>query len=112
LGDNDEGSNLDDIWNDYGNNNRFDDHGVNGVLAQSDDDDLVSRYAKSIRSSFADSKNAFDDTYGDSETPLAWTSAENKKYLSKKYSDGLNESINKAVNKAFKKVVAEIKKMK
>ena len=41
---------MDDMWDEFGNNNVHDTDGAFGVLAQGDDDDHVSRVAKSLRS--------------------------------------------------------------
>jgi hypothetical protein len=102
-----EGEELsdDEMWDKYGNENRLDNiDGMYGILAQGDDEDDLTRYARSIRSSFADSEDAFAKEYGEKNDDID-ISPENSNYLSGKYSQ---KSIEEAVNKAFKKIVNEI----
>jgi hypothetical protein len=95
----------DEMWDKYGNENRLDNiDGMYGILAQGDDEDDLTRYARSIRSSFADSEDAFAKEYGEKNDDID-ISPENSNYLSGKYSQ---KSIEEAVNKAFKKIVNEI----
>lgn len=92
----------DEMWDRYGNENRLDNtDGMYGVLAQGDNEDDLTRYARSIRSSFADSEDAFAKEYGEKNDDID-ISPENSNYLSGKYSQ---KSIEEAVNKAFKKIV-------
>jgi hypothetical protein len=102
-----EGEELsdDEMWDKYGNENRLDNiDGMYGILAQGDDEDDLTRYARSIRSSFADSEDAFAKEYGEKNDDID-ISPENSNYLSGKFSQ---KSIEEAVNKAFKKIVNEI----
>jgi hypothetical protein len=102
-----EGEELsdDEMWDKYGNENRLDNiDGMYGILAQGDNEDDLTRYARSIRSSFADSEDAFAKEYGEKNDDID-ISPENSNYLSGKYSQ---KSIEEAVNKAFKKIVNEI----
>ena len=104
--------NEDEVWQKHGNKNRFDDnYGMLGVLAQGDDDDDLTKYARSVRSSEDDSVQAFRGDYPDFEP--SFESSDNTDYLLGKDTHSLSETINRAVNKAFKKVVNEsIKKNK
>lgn len=103
----DEALSNDEMWNKYGNENRLDNtDGMYGVLAQGDNDDDLTRYARSIRSSFADSEDAFAKEYGEKNDDID-ISPENSNYLSGKYmkSKYSQKSIEEAVNRAFKKLV-------
>ena len=90
---------MDDMWDEYGNNNVHDTNGAFGILAQGDDDDYVSRVAKSLRSTKSDT-DANMRAYGDE--PDEFASDDNAEYLRDKMFESI---INRAVNEAFKKAV-------
>ena len=90
---------MDDMWDEYGNNNVHDTNGAFGILAQGDDDDYVSRVAKSLRSTKSDT-DANMRAYGDE--PGEFASDDNAEYLRDKMFESI---INRAVNEAFKKAV-------
>ena len=69
---------MDDMWDEYGNNNVHDTNGAFGILAQGDDDDYVSRVAKSLRSTKSDT-DANMRAYGDE--PDKFMSDDNAEYL-------------------------------
>ena len=97
----------DEMWDKYGNENRLDNtDGMYGVLAQGDNEDDLTRYARSIRSSFADSEDAYAKEYGEKNDDID-ISPENSDYLSGKYmkSKFSQKSIEEAVNRAFKKLI-------
>lgn len=94
---------MDDMWDEFGNNNVHDTDGAFGVLAQGDDDDYVSRVAKTMRSTKADSLNAMNNEFGDSDADFM--SDDNAEYLRSKISES---TIKNAVNRAVKKVLNEI----
>lgn len=92
---------MDDMWDEFGNNNVHDTDGAFGVLAQGDDDDHVSRVAKSLRSTKFDT----DANMGKFEDEAdEFASDDNAEYLR----DTMFESvINNAVNEAFKKFTTD-----
>ena len=90
---------MDDMWDEFGNNNIYDTDGTFGVLAQGDDNDHVSRVAKSLRSTKSDT-DANMRAYGDE--PDEFASDDNAEYLRDKMFESI---INRAVNEAFKKAV-------
>ena len=90
---------MDDMWDEYGNNNIHDTNGAFGMLAQGDDDDYVSRVAKSLRSTKSDT-DANMRAYGDE--PEKFMSDDNAEYLRSKMFESI---INRAVNEAFKKAI-------
>lgn len=90
---------MDDMWDEFGNNNIHDTDGTFGVLAQGDDNDHVSRVAKSLRSTKSDT-DANMRAYGDE--PDEFASDDNAEYLRDKMFESI---INRAVNEAFKKAV-------
>lgn len=90
---------MDDMWDEFGNNNIHDTDGTFGVLAQGDDNDHVSRVAKSLRSTKSDT-DANMRAYGDE--PDKFASDDNAEYLRDKMFESI---INRAVNEAFKKAV-------
>ena len=90
---------MDDMWDEFGNNNVHDTDGAFGVLAQGGDDDHVSRVARSLRSTKFDT-DANMGAYGDEADEFA--SDDNAEYLRDKMFESI---INRAVNEAFKKAV-------
>ena len=90
---------MDDMWDEFGNNNIHDTDGTFGVLAQGDDNDHVSRVAKSLRSTKSDT-DANMRAYGDE--PDEFASDDNAEYLRSKMFESI---INRVVNEAFKKAV-------
>ena len=90
---------MDDMWDEFGNNNIHDTDGTFGVLAQGDDNDHVSRVARSVRSTKSDT-DANMRAYGDE--PDEFASDDNAEYLRDKMFESI---INRAVNEAFKKAV-------
>lgn len=96
---------MDDIWDEFGNNNVHDTDGAFGVLAQGDNDDHVSRVAKSLRSTKFDTDTNMG-TYDDEADEFA--SDDNAKYLRDKMFESI---INRAINEAFKKTM-DNKKLK
>lgn len=90
---------MDDMWDEYGNNNVHDTNGAFGILAQGDDDDYVSRVAKSLRSTKSDT-DANMRAYGDE--PDKFMSDDNAEYLRSRMFESI---INRAVNEAFKKAI-------
>ena len=90
---------MDDMWDEFGNNNIHDTDGTFGVLAQGDGNDHVSRVAKSLRSTKSDT-DANMRAYGDE--PDEFASDDNAEYLRDKMFESI---INRAVNEAFKKAV-------
>lgn len=90
---------MDDMWDEFGNNNVHDTDGAFGVLAQGDNDDHVSRVARSLRSTKFDT-DANMGTYGDEADEFA--SDDNAEYLRDKMFESI---INRAVNEAFKKTM-------
>ena len=90
---------MDDMWDEYGNNNIHDTNGAFGILAQGDDDDYVSRVAKSLRSTKSDT-DANMRAYGDE--PEKFMSDDNAEYLRSQMFESI---INRAVNEAFKKAI-------
>lgn len=90
---------MDDMWDEFGNNNIHDTDGTFGVLAQGDDNDHVSRVAKSLRSTKSDT-DANMRAYGDE--PDEFASDDNAEYLRDKMFESI---INRAVNEAFKKAI-------
>lgn len=90
---------MDDMWDEFGNNNIHDTDGAFGVLAQGDDNDHVSRLAKSLRSTKSDT-DANMRAYGDE--PDEFASDDNAEYLRSKMFESI---INRVVNEAFKKAV-------
>ena len=69
---------MDDMWDEFGNNNIHDTDGTFGVLAQGDDNDHVSRVARSLRSTKSDT-DANMRAYGDE--PDEFASDDNAEYL-------------------------------
>ena len=90
---------MDDMWDEYGNNNIHDTNGAFGILAQGDDDDYVSRVAKSLRSTKSDT-DANMKAYGDE--PDKFMSDDNAEYLRSQMFESI---INRAVNEACKKAI-------
>ena len=90
---------MDDMWDEFGNNNVHDTDGAFGVLAQGNDDDHVSRVARSLRSTKFDT-DANMGAYGDEADEFA--SDDNAEYLRDKMFESI---INRAVNEAFKKTM-------
>jgi hypothetical protein len=90
---------MDDMWDEFGNNNVHDTDGAFGVLAQGDNDDHVSRVARSLRSTKFDT-DANMGAYGDEADEFA--SDDNAEYLRDKMFESI---IDKAVNEAFKKAM-------
>ena len=90
---------MDDMWNEFGNNNINDTDGAFGVLAQGDDDDHVGRVARSLRSTKFDT-DANMGAYDDEADEFA--SDDNAEYLRDKMFESI---INRAVNEAFKKAM-------
>lgn len=90
---------MDDMWDEFGNNNIHDTDGAFGVLAQGDDNDHVSRLAKSLRSTKSDT-DANMRAYGDE--PDEFASDDNAEYLRSKMFESI---INRAVNEAFMRAV-------
>ena len=90
---------MDDMWDEFGNNNIHDTDGAVGILAQGDDDDYVSRFARSLRSTKADT-DANMKAYGDKED--GFISDANAEYIRNKFFESV---IKRAVNEAFKKAV-------
>ena len=90
---------MDDMWDEFGNNNVHDTDGAFGVLAQGDDDDHVSRVARSLRSTKFDT----DANMGEFEDEAdEFASDDNAEYLRDKMFESI---INRAVNEAFKKAM-------
>lgn len=90
---------MDDMWDEFGNNNVHDTGGAFGVLAQGDDDDYVSRVARSLRNTKFDTDanmSKFEDE------PDEFATDDNAEYLRDKMFESI---INRAVNKVFKKAV-------
>ena len=106
---------MDDMWDEFGNNNVHDTDGAFGVLAQGDDDDHVSRVAKSLRSTKFDT----DANMGEFEDEAdEFASDDNAEYLRDKMFESVvrksvNESFNKNTNmgKTVKLTEAELKKI-
>ena len=93
---------MDDMWDEFGNNNVHDTDGAFGVLAQGEDDDQVSRIAKSMRSTKFDT----DANMGEFEDEAdEFASDDNAEYLRGKMFESV---VKKAVNEAFAKVVNEV----
>jgi hypothetical protein len=90
---------MDDMWDEFGNNNIHDTDGAFGVLAQGDDDDHVSRVARSLRSTKFDT-DANMGAYGDEADEFA--SDDNAEYLRDKMFESI---VSRAVNEAFKKAM-------
>lgn len=90
---------MDDMWDEFGNNNVHDTDGAFGVLAQGNDDDHVSRVARSLRSTKSDT-DANMGVFGDE--PSEFASDDNAEYLRDKMMESI---ISKAVNEAFKKAM-------
>ena len=93
---------MDDIWDEFGNNNVHDTDGAFGVLAQGDDDDHVSRVAKSLRSTKFDTDvnmGKFEDEADE------FASDDNAEYLHDKMFESV---IKNAINEAFAKVINEV----
>jgi hypothetical protein len=89
---------MDDMWDEFGNNNVHDTEGAFGVLAQGDEDDHLNRVAKSVRSTKFDTDanmRSFEDE------PSEFASDDNAEYFRGKM---LESVINQAVNEAFKKI--------
>ena len=90
---------MDDMWDEFGNNNVHDTGGAFGVLAQGDDDDYVSRVARPLRNTKFDTDanmSKFEDE------PDEFATDDNAEYLRDKMFESI---INRAVNKVFKKAV-------
>lgn len=92
---------MDDMWDEFGNNNIHDTDGAFGVLAQGNDDDHVSRVAKSLRSTKFDTNTNMGE-FEDEANEFA--SDDNSEYLHDKMFESI---INRAVNEAFKKAMDE-----
>ena len=90
---------MDDMWDEFGNNNIHDTDGAVGILAQGDDDDYVSRFARSLRSTKADTDDNMK-AYCDKED--GFISDANAEYIRNKFFESV---IKRAVNEAFKKAV-------
>lgn len=88
---------MDDMWDEFGNNNVHDTDGAFGVLAQGDDDDHVSRVAKSLRSTKFDT----DANIGEFEDEAdEFASDDNAEYLRNKMFESI---VRKSVNETFSK---------
>lgn len=88
---------MDDMWDEFGNNNVHDTNGAFGVLAQGDDDDHVSRVAKSLRSTKFDT----DANMGEFEDEAdEFASDDNAEYLRDKMFESV---VRKSVNETFNK---------
>lgn len=88
---------MDDMWDEFGNNNVHDTDGAFGVLAQGDDDDHVSRVAKSLRSTKFDT----DANMGEFEDEAdEFASDDNAEYLRDKMFESV---VRKSVNETFNK---------
>lgn len=106
---------MDDMWDEFGNNNVHDTNGAFGILAQGDDDDHVSRVAKSLRSTKFDT----DANMGEFEDEAdEFASDDNAEYLRDKMFESVvrksvNESFNRNTNmgKTVKLTEAELKKI-
>lgn len=106
---------MDDMWDEFGNNNVHDTDGAFGILAQGDDDDHVTRVAKSLRSTKFDT----DANMGEFEDEAdEFASDDNAEYLRDKMFESVirksvNESFNKNTNmgKTVKLTEAELKKI-
>ena len=90
---------MDDMWDEFGNNNIHDTDGAFGVLAQGDDDGHVSRVARSLRSTKFDTDSNMG-AYNDEADEFA--SDDNAEYLRDKMFESI---INRVVNEAFKKAM-------
>lgn len=90
---------MDDMWDEFGNNNIHDTDGAFGVLAQGDDDDHVSRVARSLRSTKFDT-DANMGAYDNEADEFA--SDDNAEYLRDKMFESI---VSRAVNEAFKKAM-------
>lgn len=106
---------MDDMWDEFGNNNVHDTDGAFGVLAQGDDDDHVSRVARSLRSTKFDT----DTNMGEFEDEAdEFASDDNAEYLRDKMFESIvrksvNETFNKNTNmgKTVKLTESELKKI-
>jgi len=88
---------IDDMWDEFGNNNVHDTDGAFGVLAQGDDDDHISRVAKSLRSTKFDT----DANMGEFEDEAdEFASDDNAEYLRNKMFESI---VRKSVNETFSK---------
>jgi hypothetical protein len=90
---------MDDMWDEFGNNNIHDTEGAFGVLAQGDEDDHLNRVAKSLRSTKFDTDanmNSFDTE------PSEFASDDNAEY----FRDKMMES---AIDKAIEESLTNLK---
>ena len=88
---------MDDMWDEFSNNNVHDTNGAFGVLAQGDDDDHVSRVARSLRSTKFDT----DANMGEFEDEAnEFVSDDNAEYLRDKMFESV---VRKSVNETFNK---------
>lgn len=104
---------MDDMWDEFGNNNIHDTGGAFGVLAQGDDDDHVSRVAKSLRSTKFDTDTNMEDFEDEADE---FASDDNAEYLRGKMLESvvnkaINETFNKNMGKTVKLTEAELKKI-
>lgn len=104
---------MDDMWDEFGNNNVHDTGGAFGVLAQGDDDDHVSRVAKSLRSTKFDTDTNMEDFEDEADE---FASDDNAEYLRGKMLESvvnkaINETFNKNIGKTVKLTEAELKKI-
>lgn len=103
-------SDMEDLYDYYGNNNIHDtdNPGYASMLSQGDDRSYSTKVGRSLRSSVSDTDDAFYDEIEDgfslSNTP------EDNEFFYKHYGDGgLDEAINKAVSGAIKKLMESAK---
>ena len=90
---------MDDMWDEFGNNNIHDTEGAFGVLAQGDEDDHLNRVARSLRSTKFDTDanmNSFDTE------PSEFASDDNAEY----FRDKMMES---AIDKAIEESLSNLK---
>lgn len=88
---------IDDMWDEFGNNNVHDTDGAFGILAQGDDDDHVSRVAKSLRSTKFDTDANMGEFEGEADE---FASDDNAEYLRDKMFESV---VRKSVNETFNK---------
>ena len=90
---------MDDMWDEFGNNNIHDTEGAFGVLAQGNEDDHLNRVARSLRSTKFDTDanmNSFDTE------PSEFASDDNAEY----FRDKMMES---AIDKAIEESLTNLK---
>lgn len=86
---------MDDMWDEFGNNNIHDTGGAFGVLAQGDDDDHISRVAKSLRSTKFDTDANMDEFEDEADE---FASDDNAEYLHDKMFESI---VRKSINESF-----------